>query len=109
MAMEGYAAVVATGVMTVELQKLRHKVVLLSAHNVISQGRVADVAYELHKQLQIPHWNITVLPQKLENILVWSDYPEQQDVALRISSISIGATSFLIHPWHLDTGTRLAS
>jgi hypothetical protein len=50
-----------------------------------------------------------VSPHKPEDFLVWFDYPEQRDVALRVSSIRIGAATFAVHPWCLDTSSRSAS
>jgi hypothetical protein len=65
----------------------------------------AEVAYELHRQLRIPHWCITVAPHRPENFFVRFDYPEQRDAALHSGSISVGASSFTIQPWRVDTGS----
>jgi hypothetical protein len=103
---QGRAVVVAEGALSAELVKLRRKAVVLSTHNVAPQESAADVAYELHRLLRIPHWNITVAPHKPENFLARFDYPEQQESALRAGSLFVGTTPFVIHPWRLDAATR---
>jgi hypothetical protein len=72
----GQVAVVATGAMTANFQRLRRKAVLLSTHDTASRERTTDVAYELHRQLQIPHWNISISPHRPEIFLARFDYPE---------------------------------
>jgi hypothetical protein len=71
--------------------------------------RATDVAYELHTQLWIPHWCISVSPHKLENFLVCFDYPDQCATALRARSMYVGAAMILIHPWRLESYTRKES
>jgi hypothetical protein len=105
---QGRAVVVGTGAMTAELLKLHCKAVVLSPDST-SRERATDVAYKLHRQLRIPHWNITVSPHKPENYFVRFDYPEQRAAALITGSIFVGTTSFVIHPWRLDSGTQPAS
>jgi hypothetical protein len=46
---QGRAAIVADGAMTAELQKLRHRAIVLTAIDSIPQVQVADVTYELHR------------------------------------------------------------
>jgi hypothetical protein len=67
------------------------------------------MAYELHRQLRIPHWSITMSPHKPENFLAQFDYPEQRDAALRAGSFYVGPSCFFIHPWRLDSHTRPTS
>jgi hypothetical protein len=65
-----------------------------------------NVTYELHRQLHIPHWCISVSPHKPENFLVRLDYPDQCTSALRASSVFVGTAVFLIQPWRLESYTR---
>jgi hypothetical protein len=92
----GQVAVVATGAMAAAFQRLRRTAVLLSSHDVTSRERAADVAYELHWQLLVPHWNIVVSPHRPENFLVRFDYPEQRDSALRAGAVHVVASTFII-------------
>jgi hypothetical protein len=105
----GQVAFVATGAMAANFQRLRRKAVLLSSHDVTTRERAADVAYELHRQLLIPHWNIAVSPHRPENFLVLFDYPEQRDSTLRAGAVHVGASTFIIQPWHLEGVNRPAS
>jgi hypothetical protein len=67
---QGHAALVADGAIVVEIQKLHHKVVILTACDSSVPVRATKVAYELHQQLQLPHWSISVSPHKPEHFLV---------------------------------------
>jgi hypothetical protein len=49
-----------------------------------------------------------VSPHKPEHFLVCFDYSKQRDTALRAGSGAIGSTTFLLHPWRLDSYTRPA-
>jgi hypothetical protein len=69
-------AVVAGGAITAEIHRLQTKAVVLSCCNGPASVRATDVAYELHRQLRIPHWCITVSAHKPENFLVRFDYPD---------------------------------
>jgi hypothetical protein len=48
-------------------------------------------------------------PHKLKKFLVCFDYLEQHDATIRADSLTVGATIFLIHPWHLESYTRPAN
>jgi hypothetical protein len=52
--------VIADGTMVTEIQKLHRKVVVLTVYDSSVPMRAADVAYELHQQLHLPHWSISV-------------------------------------------------
>jgi hypothetical protein len=64
--------------MTTEAQRLQNKAVVLSCSSRLVVGfiRAIDVAYELHRQLWIPHWCISISPHKPENFLVRFNYPD---------------------------------
>jgi hypothetical protein len=62
--------------MMAELQKLRRRVVVLSSVHAPVVHQQEEIAYELHRQLYVPHWNITVSSHKPENFLVYFDYPD---------------------------------
>jgi hypothetical protein len=100
---------VVTGAMSAELQKLHRRAVVLTTHDHAFQETAVMMAYELHRQLRIPHWSITMSPHKPENFLAQFDYPEQRDAALRAGSFYVGPSCFFIHPWRLDSHTSPAS
>jgi hypothetical protein len=93
------AVVVADRAMMAELQKLRRKAVVLSAVHAITVHHPKEVAYELHRQLCFPLWNIMASTHKLENLLVHFDYPDQRDEAIRVHSLQVGSVVYLIQPW----------
>jgi hypothetical protein len=62
------------GGMSSKLWKLRRKVTVLTTLDSSSQENVATVAYELHRQLRLLHWNISVSPHKPKNVLIRIDY-----------------------------------
>jgi hypothetical protein len=93
------AVVVADRAMMAELQKLRRKAVVLSAVHAITVHHPKEVAYELHRQLCFPLWNIMASTHKLENLLVHFDYPDQRDEAIRVHSLQVGSAVYLIQPW----------
>jgi hypothetical protein len=101
------AVVVATGVMSMEIQKLQTKVIVLtycSGPGPMS-ARAADVAYHLHRQLRIPHWCIVVSLQKSKHFLVRFDYPNQRGTALHIGSVFVSGAMFLVEPWRMESCT----
>jgi hypothetical protein len=95
--------------MTTELQKLRRKDVVLTVVDSISRERAASIAYELHRKLRVPHWNISVSPHKPEDFHVRFDFPEQRDAALPAGTVYVGTTTYLIQPWRLEASTRPTS
>jgi hypothetical protein len=66
------------------------------------------IAYELHRQFRLPHWNILVSRHQPENFLVRFDYPDQCDAIIHAGSIAMGSAVFQIHLWHLESYTRPA-
>jgi hypothetical protein len=91
--------------MSAELHKLRRRAVVLTTHDPTFQENVATVAYEMHRQLRIPDWCITMSPHKPENFLACFDHPEQRYAAVRAGSSYVGPFHFFIHPWCLESYT----
>jgi hypothetical protein len=97
---------VADGAMMAELQKLHRRAVVLSSMHASVTHQPEEIAYELHRQLCVPHWNITISRHKPENFPVRFDYPDQRDTAMRAHSLQVGMTVCLIQPWRLEGYTR---
>jgi hypothetical protein len=98
--------VVADGAMMAELQKLHRRAVVLSSMHASVTHQPEEIAYELHRQLCVPHWNVTISRHKPENFPVRFDYPDKRDTAVRAHSLQVGTTVCLIQPWRLEGYTR---
>jgi hypothetical protein len=103
---QGHATIVGGGAMSMALYKLRHKATVLTILDPTPQVCAATVAYKLHRQFRLPHWNLSVSPPKPEYFLICFDYPEERDAVVRAGSLLIGSTVFQIHPWRLESYTR---